>query len=81
MKYAFRAYQSENDLKDLLPFIQNEYPIVADQRYGAVAGGSLGESPRIVWRSNTRTPFSARASLAQEPSLVKSRRSVRGYHR
>ena len=28
--------------KDLIPFIENEYPIAADRRYRAVAGGSLG---------------------------------------
>ncbi len=34
--------QAEAIYKELVPFVESEYPIAADRRYRAVAGGSLG---------------------------------------
>ena len=34
--------QAETIYKELLPFVESQYPIAADRRYRAVAGGSLG---------------------------------------
>lgn len=34
--------QAETIYKELIPFVEGQYPIAADRRYRAVAGGSLG---------------------------------------
>jgi enterochelin esterase-like enzyme len=34
--------QAETIYKELIPFVESQYPIAADRRYRAVAGGSLG---------------------------------------
>jgi enterochelin esterase-like enzyme len=34
--------QAETIYKELIPFVESQYPITADRRYRAVAGGSLG---------------------------------------
>jgi enterochelin esterase-like enzyme len=67
--------QAETIYKELIPFIESQYPIAKDRRYRAVAGGSLGgiAAYRLAFQhSDTFSSsgiFGAGAISGEEPSI------------
>jgi enterochelin esterase-like enzyme len=67
--------QAETIYKELIPFVESQYPITADRLYRAVAGGSLGgiAAYRLAFRYPDRFSsagiFGAGAISGEEPQI------------
>ena len=66
-------------LGDIIPYVENHYPVKADREHRALAGVSMGayaNDQHSAWPTRTRSPTSA-SSLAAWTTASSSRKSTR----